>query len=62
MPKFQSTINTKRIIEVTEDRAIILRTKVQTGWQEFFEEKVEVAPPAPKKKAPVKKRVVKKRA
>lgn len=38
MPKFQSTVNPKEIIEVSEETATILRDKVQTGWQEYFEE------------------------
>lgn len=37
MPKFQSTVNPKEIIEVSEERAAIFRSKVQTGWQEYFE-------------------------
>jgi len=38
MPKFQSTKNPNQIIEVSEERATILRTPVQDGWKEYFEE------------------------
>lgn len=38
MPKFQSTVNPKEIIDVTEEMAMILRQPIQTGWKEYFEE------------------------
>lgn len=37
MPKFQSTVNPKEIIEVSEERAEILRSPRQTGWKEYNE-------------------------
>jgi len=49
MPKFQSTKNPNQIIEVSEERAAILRTPVQDGWKEYFEEVPKPGPVEQKK-------------